>query len=128
MTGRARALLLPAVFAFALAGLSGLAGYVYAHEPARDTLLVEYEGTPPPSPTYLTGAITALDEGSGGSEVTLDVGQGGRRTVTLPDGAPVDALLRSSEPLEDGAPVNVGVDETSFAQVLTGVVVIEEAR
>lgn len=43
---RVRPFLLPAVFALGLFGLSAVMGYVYSHEPVRDTLLVEFEGSP----------------------------------------------------------------------------------
>lgn len=124
MSGRAGPLLLPIAAALVLFLASGVIGYVYSHEPARDTLVVAYEGTPPPSPTYVIGAIATVEGGT----LRLDVGAGGQREVVLASGVPVEALERTGALPEDGTSVNVGVDDTDFGLVLTGVVTVEGAR
>lgn len=118
---RVRPFLIPAGLALGLFVLTGLMGYVYSHEPARDTLLVEYQGTPAPQPTYVIGSVAAVDGGTLG----LDVGGGGQREVTFPADMPIEVLERLEGALDAGAAVNVGVDDTSFGQVLTGIVAIE---
>jgi len=96
-------------------------GYVYSHEPVRDTLLVEFEGTPVAQPTYLVGSIAAVE----GDTLRLDVGGGGQREVTVLADTPIEVLERLDAVLDAGATVNVGVDDTAFGQVLTGIVAIE---
>ncbi len=123
MIQRARALLFPAAFVLGVFALTAIAGYVYSHEPSRDTLLVEYQGTPEPQPTYLTGAVEAVEGGS----LTLAMGSGGHHDVSVPQGTAVEDLERVDAIPDTGADVNVGVDDTQFGLVLTGVVAIEEA-
>lgn len=123
MIQRVRALLFPAAFVLGVFGLTGVAGYVYSHEPSRDTLLVEYQGTPEPQPTYLIGAVEVIEDGS----LTLATGSGGHRDVVVPPGTAVEDLERVEAIPDDGATVNVGVDDTEFGLVLTGVVAIEDA-
>lgn len=124
MIDRVRPLLLPVGFLVALVAATTLLGYVYSHEPARDTLTVAFEGTPPPQPTYVIGAVATVE----GDTVRLDVGAGGSREVSVSADTPVEDLERLDAPPADGTTVNVGVDDTSFGQVLTGIVAIEEAR
>ena len=121
MIQRARALLFPAVFVLGVFALTAVAGYVYSHEPSRDTLLVEYQGTPEPQPTYLLGAVEVVEDGS----LTLATASGGHRDVALPPGTPIEDLERVDAIPDSGATVNVGVDDTEFGLVLTGVVAIE---
>lgn len=45
--------------------------------------------------------------------------------MTVPADTPVEVLERLEAALDDGAMVNVGVDDTAFGQVLTGIVAIE---
>ncbi|MGE3962291.1 MAG: hypothetical protein AB7F65_11485 [Dehalococcoidia bacterium] len=123
MIQRAGAYLLPAALIAALFVTAALIGYVYSHEPARDTLLVEFEGTPVPQPTYVIGSVAAVD----GDTLRLSTGAGGSRELRLPAGAPVEELRRLAAPPTDGTSVNVGVDETAFGQVLTGIVAFEAA-
>ncbi|MQC17952.1 MAG: hypothetical protein DWG80_02620 [Chloroflexi bacterium] len=123
MIRRARALLFPAAFVLGVFVLTAVAGYVYSHEPSRDTLLVEYQGTPEPQPTYLLGAVDVVEGGT----ITLATASGGHRDVVVPPGTPVEVLERVEASPDDGATVNVGVDDTEFGLVLTGVVAIETA-
>lgn len=122
--GRIRPFLLPAGLALGLFVLTAVMGYVYSHEPARDALLVEFEGTPAPQPAYLIGSVSALE----GDTLRLDVGGGGQREVTVLADTPVEVLERLQAALDAGAMVNVGVDDTSFGQVLTGIVAIQPAE
>ena len=121
MSRRLRASLLPAALFLLLFALAGVVGYVYSHEPARDTLVVDFEGTPPPAPDYVIGAVSEIEGGT----VRLNTGGGGSRELDV-DGASVEDLQRLEEIPADGTHVNVGVDETSFGQVLTGVVAFED--
>lgn len=123
MIQRARTLLLPAAFVLGVFGITAVAGYVYSHEPSRDTLLVEYQGTPEPQPTYLLGAVEVVEGGS----LTLATASGGHREVAVPPETPVEDLERVEVIPDAGATVNVGVDDTEFGLVLTGVVAIETA-
>ncbi len=123
MIARARLLLLPTVLVVVLFGLTTLAGYVYSHEPSRDQLVVEYEGTPAPQPAYLSGSVVGID----GETLRIAMASGGEREVALSADTPVEVLERSETAPEAGARVNVGVDDTDFGLVLTGIVTIAEA-
>ena len=123
MIQRARTLLSPAAVVIGVFVLTGIAGYVYSHEPSRDTLLVEYQGTPEPQPTYLLGAVARVEDGS----LTLATASGGQRDVVVPPGTAVEDLERVEAIPDTGATVNVGVDATEFGLVLTGVVAVETA-
>lgn len=103
--------------------LTGIAGYVYSHEPARDTLLVEFEGTPAPQPTYITGSFASVED----ALLRVDTAAGRQHEVPSSADLPVEDLRRLPALPSDGATVNVGVDDTSFGQVLTGVVIVEGA-
>lgn len=98
--------------------LAGLGGYVYAHEPERDALGIDIQATPEPPPESISGSIVAIE----GDTVTLATPDGRQVPVTLPSGAPVEDLQRLQEAFPAGATVNVGVEATTFGQVLTGVV------
>jgi len=124
MLVRARPLLLPIALLAAIFSLTTFAGYVYSHEPSRDHLVVEYEGTPPPQPDYVIGSVAAVE----GDSLRLAMASGGERELTVPADTPVEVLERSEAAPEPGALVNVGVDDTDFGLVLTGIVTIEEAR
>lgn len=106
-------LLLLGAFAVAATG-----GYVYAHEPERDVLLVDFEATPQPPPATISGSVVAIEDGT----LTLATPDGGQVTLALPADAPIEDLVRLEEALPEGATVNVGVDDTQFGQVLTGIV------
>ena len=120
---RTRALFVPAALlsALFLGGLTG--GYVYSHEPARNTLEVRIaaDGAPPGSPV-LSGSVTSVD----GDRLTLSTAAG-PVTVALPAGVLVDELIRAPEGLAGGARVNVGVQATQYGLVVTGLVAIEGA-
>lgn len=103
---------------------SGAAGYVYKHEPARDQLIINIQATPAPAPETLTGAIVSID----GDTLVLSTPDGGQLTLTLPAYyIPIEDLTRSTTALTAGSQVNVGVNNTTFGQVLTGIVAIQDA-
>lgn len=120
---RLRASLLPITLFVALFALAAVVGYVYSHQPARDTLLVEFEGTPSPTPAYVIGAVERVE----GESLRLNLGSGGSREVHVGTHVPVEDLQRLEAIPPDGTSVNVGVDDTAFGQVLTGVVAFEES-
>ena len=111
-------LALYALLAAAAFVLAGMGGYVYSHEPERDVLLVDIQSTPAPPPGTVSGFIVAIDDAS----LTLATPDGGQAVLDLPAGLPVEDLERLEAALPEGATVNVGVDDTQFGQVLTGVV------
>lgn len=102
---------------------TGIAGYVYSHEPARDLLAVELTDAQDGRAGYLAGVVTSVD----GGEITLVDASGVERAVTLVEGARLEDLRRLDGPPAPGATVNVGVDDTRFGQFVTGVVTIEAA-
>ena len=101
---------------------SGLAaGYVYTHQPVRDTLdVVVSSSSSSGGPRTVSGTVASVE----GSRLTLTTA-GGQVTVTLPAAAPLDELVRASEGLAAGARVNVGVQSTQYGLVLTGLVAVE---
>ena len=122
MIARARALLVPTALVAVLFALTAIVGYVYSHEPSRDQLLVQYEGTPALQPAYLIGSVVGLEGGT----LSIATASGGTREVVVPRDTPIEVLKRSEAPPEAGARVNVGVDDTDFGLVLTGIVTIAE--
>ncbi|MEX1022941.1 MAG: hypothetical protein WD058_07315 [Dehalococcoidia bacterium] len=118
---RAGPLLLYATLALAFFAATTLGSYVYAHEPPRDALVLDVQATPVPDATTVAGTIVSIE----GGELVLATADGGRVTLTLAPGAPIEDLVRAQEALPAGASVNVGVDNTAFGQVFTGVVAVE---
>ena len=120
MSPRARSLLVTgALFSVLFAG--GLSiGYVYQHEPTRNTLEVRLTNDGAPTARTLTGTITRVEAG----RIVLSTASGAV-TVALPSNVAVDELVRAAEGLANGARVNVGVQSTQYGLVLTGVVAVE---
>jgi len=112
---RRRAALMTAALLAVTFGAGLVGGYVYSHEPQRDTLLVQVEAPATAPDGALRGGV-AVDA------LTVEV-EGAH--IALPAGLPLDDLVRV-DTLPDGTVVNVGVDRTEFGQVLTGVVAVEE--
>ena len=107
----------------ALFGGGLAAGYVYRHEPARDTLEVVVASTSATGGTRtVSGTVASIE----GTRLTLTTA-GGPVTVTLLSGAPTDDLVRATGGLPNGARVNVGVQSTQYGLVLTGLVAVEGA-
>ena len=101
----------------------GLSGYVYKHEPVRDTLTVRVAPPAEPAgPRTISGTVSALD----GTRLTVATAAG-PVSVTIPPGAVIDDLVRAPGGLAAGTRVNVGVESTQYGLVLTGVVAVEGA-
>ena len=123
MSPRARSLLMSgALLAVLFAGGFGI-GYVYSHQPVRNTLDVRLTNEGAPADRTLTGTITSVEAG----RLVLSTASA-TVTVALPSNLPVDELLRAPEGLANGARVNVGVQSTQYGLVLTGVVAVEGAQ
>jgi hypothetical protein len=122
MRERTGPIVLYAALAAVVLGLSGIAGYVYRHEPVRDVLAVQVESTPVPSPATVSGLVVGVE----GDTYVLVTASGAEVTLTIPAGAPVEDLQRLAEALVEGVTVNVGVENTTYGQVLTGIVVIDD--
>jgi hypothetical protein len=121
MRERTGPIVLYAALAAVVLGLSGIAGYIYRHEPVRDVLAVHVESTPVPSPATVSGLVVGVE----GDTYVLVTASGAEVTLTIPPGAPVEDLQRLAEALVEGATVNVGVENTTYGQVLTGIVVVD---
>lgn len=117
MSPRSRGVVTYVVIAVIVFALSGLAGFVYGHEPRRDLLDVRVTTTGAPAPTEQieSGTVIAVD----GSTLLLDSGASF-------DAPPIaEALVPATgEQLPEGTLVNVGGDVTASGLVLTGVVAI----
>ena len=97
---------------------SGVAGFVYAHEPVRDEQVVTLDRTA--GPRMLSGTVTRIGDG----RITVD-GENGAVEVVLPTGVAIDELQTAPQSaLVPGAQVNVGVERSDFGLALTGVVVV----
>jgi hypothetical protein len=103
-----------------VAGLAG--GYVYTHEPARDTLEVVIAAGSGDGTRTINGTVASVE----GGRLTLSTA-GGQVVVALPAAAPLDELVRTAQGLPSGARVNVGVQSTQYGLVLTGLVAVEGA-
>lgn len=105
--------------------LVGIAvGYVYRHEPARDTLDVQVSSSgATPGVRTVNGTVASVE----GGKLAVTTASGAI-TIALPSNASVDELLRAPEGLSPGTRVNVGVESTQYGLVLTGLVAVEGAR
>lgn len=111
----------PLVVLAALA--SGVVGFVYAHEPARDqvALTVDRE-RPAGEPTLVSGTVASIADGR-----LILSGDGGSTNLMILKGAPVEDLQAlQAGSLVTGARVNVGAERSDFGVALTGVVVVAE--
>ena len=122
MSARSRSLMVSGALLVLLfvAGVAG--GYVYRHEPTRDTLDVVVASGSSTGPRTVTGTVASVEAG----RLTLTTA-GGQVNVTLPPGVALDELVRASEGLANGTRVNVGVQSTQYGLVLTGLVAVEGA-
>ena len=112
------------IFALIAALLGGLAGFVYAHEPARDTLAIAVEAPRPPETTTVGGNVERIE---GGRSVIGT--QSGPLEFALPASAPLEQL----EPLAPGAlvpgaRVNVGAERTETGTIVSGIVMVDAPR
>jgi hypothetical protein len=102
---------------FALA--SGVAGFVYAHEPERDQQVVALDRAAGQR-ALLSGTVTRVGNG----RITIQA-EGGAIDLALPDGTSIEELRTAGQSaLVPGAQVNVGVERSDFGFALTGVVVV----
>lgn len=116
--------LLPIAPLVALAALgSGVVGFVYAHEPARDQIALSVDRSRPDGePTLVGGTVTSVANGR-----LIVSGEGGASDLALPAGVPVEDLQALPPAnLATGARVNVGAERSDFGVALTGVVVVAE--
>ncbi len=102
---------------------SGLVGFVYAHEPARDQVALSVDRERPAGETMLlSGTVSSVADG----RLVLS-GEGGSTDLVIPMGAPVEDLQAlPAGSLATGARVNVGAERSDFGVALTGVVVVAE--
>lgn len=103
--------------------LTAVIGYVYSHEPVRDTLTVELSTAEATGNPYLSGTIVTVDATS----LTIVDATGAERTVPFSVDVPIEQLLRSGAAPAPGTMVNIGVNDTRFGQFVTGIVAIEAA-
>ena len=114
----ATAIVLVAIFA---AGL--VAGFVHAHEPERDELVLTIDREPLPAEgaTVVSGEIVSID----GARITLRTAAG-LVELDLAPGLPLEELTRAGlVGLDPGEAVNIGGERTNIGLVLTGVVGVE---
>lgn len=114
----ATAIVLVVVFAGGL-----VAGFVYAHEPEPDVLVLTIDREPPPAEgaTVVSGEVVSSD----GARITLRTA-GGLLELELAAGLPLEELTRAGlAGLDPGEAVNIGGERTNFGLVLTGVVGVE---
>ncbi len=125
MSARLRGLAVLLVLAVAAFAAGAAVGFVYAHDPQPDRIIVRLSSSGvPQTESFLSGTIVDID----GERITLRTDAGGV-TVQLPADVPVEELLRSETgEMITGASVNLGGKLTASGPVLTGVVSIEEER
>ena len=124
MSARRRGLAVLLVFAVAAFAAGAAGGFVYAHDPQPDRIIVRLSSSgAPQNESFLSGTIADIE----GERITLRT-DAGDITVQLPASVPVEELLRSEAgEMIVGASVNLGGKLTPSGSVLTGVVRIEDA-
>lgn len=110
-----------AVLVLAAAFSCGVAGFVYAHEPARDTVALDIDRNRPAGPaTIISGTVTRAGDGR-----LVVEGEGGTVDLALPSTVPVEELQAvAPSALTPGLRVNVGAERSNYGVALTGVVVV----
>lgn len=114
--------LLPAgVLVLAAALGCGVAGFVYAHEPARDQVALTIDrNRPAGAPAIISGVVTRVGDG----RLVIE-GEGGTTELALPPTAPVEELHAAAPAaLTPGTRVNVGAERSDYGVALTGVVAV----
>ncbi len=124
MNARLRGLVVLLVLAVAAFAAGAAGGFVYAHDPQPDRVIVRLSSSGArQTESFLSGTIADID----GERMSLRTDAGGI-TVQLPANVPVEELLRSEAgEMIVGASVNLGGKLTASGPVLTGVVRIEDA-
>ncbi len=106
-------------------GGGALAGFVYQHEPERDTLAVELTTNDPDAEIQTIVAGEVIEVGS--DFVVIRVG-GEDFRLNIPADASFDQLTRVDDPSAlEGRTVNVGGQQTVNGLILTGIVAIGSA-
>jgi hypothetical protein len=109
-----------AVFALIAMLAGGVIGFVYAHEPARDTLVIAVEAPASPDTTTVGGTIASI----AGGRIVIEA-QAGPVELALPSGTPLEQLVpMTPDALAPGAQVNIGAERNETSTLLTGVVVV----
>lgn len=118
---RFRRLVPAGIMALVVALGCGVAGFVYAHEPAREQVVLTVEHTRPPgAPAVVSGTVTRAVDGR-----LVVEGEGGTAELALPPATPIEELeTLPPAALTPGARVNVGVERSDYGIALTGVVVV----
>lgn len=103
------------------------AGFVFAHEPQRDTVAIRLRDTPvtPASGRIVAGVIGEIRDGA-----IVVVGDDQSTVVDVPAGVALDELTRVAEgspPFSAGTAVNLGTADTSTGFIVTGIVAVEGA-
>lgn len=124
MSARRRGLAVLLVLAVAAFAAGAAGGFVYAHDPLPDRVIVRLSSSGvPQAESFLSGTIAEIE----GERLTLRT-DAGVITVQLTANVPVEELLRSEAgEMIVGASVNLGGKLTASGFVLTGVVRIEDA-
>jgi len=99
----------------------GVAGFVYAHEPARDEIVVTVDRTrPADAPTILSGTVSRAGDGR-----LVVEGEGGTTDLALPATTPIEELQPvAPSALAAGVLVNIGAERSDYGVALTGVVMV----
>ena len=100
-------------------------GFVFAHEPQRETVSITVRESPltPPSGRTVSGVIGTIGDGS-----LVLVGDEQSTVVEMPAGVPVDELTRlpaGQAPFRAGTVVNLGTADTSTGFIVTGIVAVD---
>lgn len=117
----ARVLLLVGAVLFALGALGG---FVYAHDPQPDRIVVQLSPAGPrDAETWLAGTVVRV----AGRQLELRTASG-TVTLELPEGAPVEQLRRAgAADFAPGVAVNLGGTLAADEPVLSGVVAVAPA-
>ena len=123
-SARLRSLLVYLAIIVVVFGASLAAGFVFGHEPQRETVSVLVRETPltPPSGHTVAGVIESIGDGS-----MVLVGEELSTKVDVPAGVPMDELARLPEggdPFTPGTAVNLGTADTTTGFIVTGIVAV----
>lgn len=117
----ARRVLPVASLVLVVALVSGIVGFVYAHEPARDQVALAVDRERPfEAAKIVSGTVSEVGEGR-----LRVIGDGGTTDLALPTRTPVEDLQSMSPGgLASGARVNVGVERSDYGFAFSGLVVV----
>jgi hypothetical protein len=122
----ARAALPMAIALLVAFALGAAAGFVFAHDPAREAVVVRVEGEPPvggeSGEAVVGGEVASLE----GSRLVVETDRG-QLEVELAAVAIEELARVDARGLEVGETVNLGGEQTPFGLALSGVVAIEGA-